>query len=254
MPLYSFGSGVLLGARNDVALNTSTPYNFGLVQDVTLDLSFTVKELYGQYQFALAIARGIGKFTGKAKLAKISAGAFNALFFGQTLAAGQTATSYLEGPTAIPTTPFQITAVNTATFVDDFGVYYSNGVKAGQPLTKVAAGPAAGQYSVSGAGVYTFASADNASGYSVQLSYTYTIAGTGENIAINNQLLGTTPTFQAVLYSTFQGNPYTLKLYSCTSSKLAFGTKLEDFVMPEIDFSIFANAAQQVGLMSVATE
>ena len=53
MAIFQFGSGVLLGARTDIA--DATPVNFGLVQEVQLDLSYTTKELYGQNQFAIAI-------------------------------------------------------------------------------------------------------------------------------------------------------------------------------------------------------
>jgi hypothetical protein len=35
-------------------------------------------------------------------------------------------------------------------------------------------------------------------------------------------------------------------LYNCVAEKLAFGTKLEDFMVPELDFQCFANAAGQV--------
>jgi hypothetical protein len=35
-------------------------------------------------------------------------------------------------------------------------------------------------------------------------------------------------------------------LYNCVAEKLSFGTKVEDFVIPELDFQCFANAAGQV--------
>ena len=41
--MYSFGSGVLLGTRTDIA--NATPVNFGLVQEVTIDETATIKEL-----------------------------------------------------------------------------------------------------------------------------------------------------------------------------------------------------------------
>ena len=37
-----------------------------------------------------------------------------------------------------------------------------------------------------------------------------------------------------------------MKLFNCVSTKLAFATKLEDFVIPELDFEIFANASGNV--------
>ncbi|MCI0468398.1 MAG: undecaprenyl-diphosphate phosphatase, partial [Beijerinckiaceae bacterium] len=72
------------------------------------------------------------------------------------------------------------------------------------------------------------------------------IGGAGQKFTVANQLLGTTPTFQAVFYTTFQGQAISLKLNNCTSSKLSFHTKLEDFVMPEFDFSCFADSAGNV--------
>ncbi len=124
-------------------------------------------------------------------------------------------------------------------------------VATGLPLTKVAAGstPAAGQYAVA-AGVYTFAAADT--GKAVLLTYTYTLAASGQRFAVTNQLLGTTPFFQAQFYTTFQGQAVSLKLNNATSSKLTFGTKLEDFVMPEFDFSCFADATGTVMTWSFA--
>jgi hypothetical protein len=236
--MFSFGSGVLLGTRTDVA--NATPINFGLVQEVQLDLSFTSKELYGQYQWPVAIARGQGKMTGKAKMARISGMAFNNLFFGQTLGAGQLATSFGEAGTIPASTPFTVSVANAATWQDDYGVIYS---ATGLPLTKVASGPAAGQYSVA-AGVYTFAAGD--AGKAVLISYTFTGAGSGQQVTLPNPLLGTTPTFQAQLFTTFQGQPLNVKLFNCVSNKLAFQTKLEDFVIPELDFAVAASAAGNV--------
>jgi len=80
--MYSFGSGVLLGTRTDIA--NATPVNFGLVQEVTIEESATVKEIYGQYQYPLVAARGTVKTTGKAKVARISGLAFANLFWHYT--------------------------------------------------------------------------------------------------------------------------------------------------------------------------
>lgn len=240
--MYSFGAGVLQAFRNDTANNT--PINFGLVQEVTLDFSFNVKELYGQYQFPLAIARGTGKATGKAKAAALSGIAMASLFFGLALATGQTATAFGEAG-SIPATPFQVTVANTATFIDDLGVLFA---LTGLPLKKVASAPTTGQYSVSGAGVYTFAAADTL--LAVLISYTYAQAGTGQKMTISNQLLGTTPTFQCNFFTTFQGKPLTFRGFSATSSKLGLASKLEDFIMPDFEFNFNANAAGNIGELS----
>ncbi|MFZ0559870.1 MAG: hypothetical protein WAN31_01825 [Methylovirgula sp.] len=242
--MYSFGSGVLLGTRTDI--DNATPVNFGLVQEVTIDEQAGVKELYGQYQRPLAIARGTIKTTGKAKVARISGLAFANLYYGLTPAAGQVATSFAEAGTVAASTPYIVNVVNAANFVADAGVLYA---ASGLPLTKVASSPSAGQYSVAD-GVCTFNAAD--AGKAVLVTYTYAIAGSGQKFTVANQLIGTTPTFQAIFYTTFQGQAVTLQLNNCTSSKLSFGTKLEDFTLPEFDFSCFADSSGDVMTWSFA--
>jgi len=238
--MYSFGSGVLIGTRNDIP--NATPVNFGLVQAVTIDEAATVKELYGQNQRPVAIGRGTIKTTGKASVARISGLALASLFYGYTPVAGQLATAFGEAGTGpIPATPFQLTVVNTATFVDDLGVINA---ATGIPFTKVAAVPAVGQYSVSAAGIYTFAAADT--GKTVLFSYTYTIPTVGQKFVVKNELLGFTPTFSAQFYTTFQGQQVSVKINNATSSKFSFATKLEDFAIPDFEFSCFADAAGNV--------
>ncbi len=110
--------------------------------------------------------------------------------------------------------------------------------------------PASGQYSRIALGVYTFNSSD--AGKAILANYTYTVSGAGQKFTVANQLLGTTPTFQALFYTTFQGQAISLKLNNCTSNKLSFQTKLEDFVLPEFDFSCFADASGNVMTWSFA--
>jgi len=238
--MYQFGSGVLLGFRTDIA--NGTPLNFGMVQEVTLDQSFTSKELYGQNSFALAVARGTAKFTGKAKLARISGLVFSSIFYGQGIATGRKATIYGEADSVPGSSTYTITVAQSATFDTDYGVVYA---ATGLPFTKVASGPATGQYSVS-AGVYTFAAGDASA--NVLISYTYTVSGSGEKLVVANPLLGAQPTFQCRLFGKdpTNGNECSVTLYQCVATKLSFGTKLEDFVIPELDFSVQQNAAGNV--------
>jgi len=240
--MYSFGSGVLLGTRTDIA--NATPVNFGLVQEVTIEESASIKEIYGQYQYPLVSARGTIKLTGKAKVARISGLAFANLFFGVTPSSGQLATSFAESAAVPASSPYTAMVANAAAFVDDDGVLYA---ATGLPLTKVSSTPSSGQYSVS-AGVYTFNASDTAK--ALLINYTYNLTETGQKLTVSNTLLGTTPTFQALFYTTFQTQPVSIKLNNCVSSKLSFQTKLEDFTMPEFDFSCFADAAGNVMTLS----
>lgn len=240
--MYSFGSGVLYGVPS--AAN-STPARFGGLQEVSLDFSFNVKELYGQYQFPLAIARGTGKVQAKAKQANIHSLMFNQIFFGQSLVTGETSVAVEEaGTVPSPTGPYTITVANSATFVADLGVTYT---LTGLPLTCVATAPTTGQYSYS-AGVYTFAAAD--AGLGVKLNYSYTVAASGKKLVINNQLLGQSPFFQAAFTTVYNSKRCSFILNKCISNKLTFATKLEDFVIPEFDFSCFADDGGVIGTLS----
>lgn len=235
--MYVFGSGVLIGTPSG-----GSPINFGLAQEVTLNIATTTKALYGQNNFPVAIGSGTRKMTGKAKLARISGQALGNLFFGVNPSAGGVQTQFGETTSVPATSPFVYNTTFRASYVSDQGVVYAS---TGLPLKVVASAPTAGQYSVS-AGVYTFSSAD--AGAAILVSYTYAAAGSGLNIAVVSQPIGPSITFSANLFAAdpTTGKQFSLFLYNCVAEKLSFGTKLEDFMVPELDFQCFANAAGQV--------
>ena len=240
----AFGSGILVATP---ATALATPVQFGALQDVSIDFSFASKQLMGQYQFPIAFARGEGKISGKAKFANINSDVFNTLFFNSTTTVGQKLWAYNEGGT-ITTTAY--TAVNGATYDADLSVFYvSTGVK----LTKVASAPAAGQYTVTAAGVYGFNTTDN--GKAILVSYSYTQAVTGAKTTIGNNLAGVVTGFQIDFYQTnpnIAGAQWSLRLYNCFSSKLSFASKNQDFNIPEFDFEAVANAANNIGEINTA--
>lgn len=246
----AFGSGALWGIPTfdltGAAITTPTPVAFGVLQDVTLDFSLTEKALYGMYNYPLEIAGAEGKLTGKAKFARISGLLFN-LLFGETLAVGETRTIVNESGT-VPTTPFAITVAQAASWVFDLGVIYQG---TGGMLQRVATPSAAGQYSVA-AGVYTFYSGDT--GAKVWISYTYSIAtGPGQTVTLHNYPMGVRPKFQVVLRGIYAPNYLYLTLNRCISSKLALGTKLNDWTIPEMDFSAMADDSNLIGSASYAS-
>jgi hypothetical protein len=244
MAFAIFGPGSLYLTRTDVA--NSTPVNIGYVQEFSLDEAAETKDLFGQNQYPLVSARGTIKITGKAKAAELSGIAVNNCYHGQSNFSSGQLQMASSPSTAIPTTPFQITPTvpGSGTWTTDLGVINA---ATGLPFQKVASGPTTGQYSVA-AGVYTFAAADDSGGnaYSVIITFAYTTTGSGQTMIVTNQLIGTTPLFQLDYATTLNGNPYYLRLFQCIASKLGQSFKLTDFMMPEIDFSVFANAAGQV--------
>ena len=94
--MFVFGSGVLIGTPTG-----GSPINFGLVQEVSLNVAATTKALYGQYNFPVAIGSGTKKMTGKAKMARVSGQALGSLFFGLPPIAGVTQTQFGE-TTSVP--------------------------------------------------------------------------------------------------------------------------------------------------------
>jgi hypothetical protein len=238
MTQYAFGIGALVALRTDTAI--ATPAQFGTLQDVQLDMSFTIKELTGQFQAAAALARGALKITGKAKAARITAANFNNIFFGQTLSTGNTLTQLSEAGAVPASAPYTVTVANHATFVADLGVAYA---ATGVLLTPVASAPATGQYSVA-AGIYTFGAGD--AGAALLFTYTYTTT-TGTSLALTNALMGSQPTFKLILNEQYQGKLFNLELNSVIAPKLSLAFKNEDFMIPEFDFQASADSAGNIG-------
>jgi hypothetical protein len=170
--MFVFGSGVLIGTQLNTGTTPPTPINFGLVQKVSVDTSVSVKELYGQYAFPVAVGSGTRKVTCKATLARFSGQAIGRLFYNQIPTPGSTLSSFAEVHNVPASTPYTITVAQSTHFIADQGVTYA---ATGLPLVAVASGPTQGQYSFA-AGVYSFAAADE--GLGVLISYTYSVAAT----------------------------------------------------------------------------
>lgn len=243
---FGFGTGVMFAVRNDIS--AQTPVRFGAMQEVTVDFAGDTKMLYSQSQYPIDVARGKVKIDCKAKVAQISAAIFNTIFWGGTIAAGQTLISYSESHTVPATSPFTVAATNAATFLDDLGAAYhsqSNGSNVG-PLTYAASPAATGSYGVSG-GTYTFTTGDKS--VVVDLNYSYTVT-TGLTVTQGNPFMGTTPYFVTEFSDTFEGGNITLKLYRCVGSRLSMPTRLDDFYISDFDFQGFADASNNTFLFT----
>jgi hypothetical protein len=241
---FFFGAGALYGLDNSTP--TPTPVKFGTLQDVSVEFSADVKELYGANQFPAHIGRGKNKITCKAKLGQIQGALLNVLYFGLPKNTGELLSAQKEAAQIPAATPFTVTVANGAAFAQDLGVVYAAD---GAPLTQVPSAPVVGQYSVGAGGIYTFAAGD--AGKAILIDYLYTSATTGGTIAISNQPMGLAPTFKAVLSGVTDGKTMTLILNQCISSKLTLPTKNEDHLIVEFDFSAMADDNDQVGTLTV---
>lgn len=244
MAFAAFGPGILIVTRTD--LTTPLAINVGYAQELSIDFAGTTKQLYGQKQFPLVAARSTIKATGKWKTAMISGLAWNAAFFGGTMSTGGIA--WAVDSTALGST-LGVTVTNSSVFDADLGVTYST---KGLPLQRVSTltTPTAGQYNVGSSGVYMFSTADG--GLQMNFTYSYT-TGTGQSLLLTNQTIGNTPTFQLDYYTSLNqptAKPFVVRLYQNVGAKASMAFKLEDFMMPEFDFDLFANASNQVFLIT----
>lgn len=234
--IATFGPGILMVTRIDIA--NQTPINIGKAQEFSLNFKGSSKELFGQNQMPDLVARSTVKVSGKMKSARLSGIATNSVFFGGTLASGGFQWNIGEANTPVTTT-YQVT--NHTTFDQDLGVVYA---ATGQPLIKVASAPTVGQYSVNtGTGTYTINVTDENN--PLLFNYTSTVA-TGQQLTYTNQPIGTTPVFQLDYWNNVNqptASPFAIRLFSCVADSFALQFKLEDFNLPEFDFSCFCNAA-----------
>lgn len=251
MPVYEFGSGTMWGiptvtlAGNNVT--TPTPVPFGKMQDVSIEFSQGVKELYGLYKYPIDVAGTTGKISGKAKVAQIQALLFNSLLFGETLSANEIKVAYREAANTGNANSVTPSYNGASVFLYDLGVSFNS---TGLPLTRGANAANNGIYSVDANGTYLFGVGD--ANKAVNISYAYVGNGAAANqFIINNQLLGLQTFFKGVFSINRAGKFLTIVLNRCVATKLSFATKLEDFVIPEFDFSAMADASDQVGTISV---
>lgn len=242
---YGFGTGDIYGVTA-----TGASIKIGTLQNVQIGFSFDEKQLHGQKGFPVAVARGKGKIEGKWESGQLDVAAYNSLFFGESSLTAGGRKAVRGEYSVVPSTPFTITAANAgaggADFIKDLGVL---DFATGDSLTQVGSGatPSTGQYKVSAAGVYTFASAD--AGKKVLLSYIHATS-TGSRLDITNRDMGAQPEFELILASSFQGKTALCHLFRCTSNKLDLPFKQDDFLLPESAFGAFANDSDQIGYMS----
>ena len=245
MTMMSFGAGDVYATQiqdaSGNAITNASPIRIAGLQEMSIDFQGDLKEYYGQSRYALYVAQGKVKTTGKMKGAFIDAVSLNTLFFGLGTTSGTMKAVNVDNTgTVVPSTPFTITPTvpNGGTFVEDLGVRNASG----QIMTKVASAPTTGQYSVA-AGVYTFAAADVGVKMFTSFSYTYTDVG-AKRISLQNLAMGATPILKLHYMTQYQGKRALVVLESVISQKLGlFSAKNDDFSVPELEFTAQADAS-----------
>lgn len=179
----AFGTGILYGVAlldaAGAAVANPTPVQFGAMQDISADISFEQKMLYGSYQFPIAVGRGKGKLEFKAKNANINAAMMGNLLFGLPVSAGikdVIQNSPQTVPTTLGVTGITVAVGGTSYVVGDI-VTVNTGtstVKATAVVTTVSAGVVTGLQVVSSGNYSVAPSAAGA-----------TTGGTGTGLTVN---------------------------------------------------------------------
>lgn len=247
--MINFGSGKIIAVpthlADGTAIATPTPVVLGTMQEVSLDLSVEMKSLYGSKRYPIAVGQGKGKTEIKAKYAEIDGGILGSLFFGKVASTGIKAAVF-DSAATIPATPGPYTLTvappGSGSFVSDLGVQDAT---SGAQLSRVASAPATGQYSVSAAGVYTFATADQ--GKAVRISYEYSATTGGQVWTMSNETMGYTPAFTLLLQNGYMGKTMVCKLNRCVSGKLNVPFKSDDFALYDFEVEAFAADNGELG-------
>jgi hypothetical protein len=247
--MFMFGSGILWGTpltdATGAAIAQPTPLIFGTLQDSEIDIKFELKQLHGQNQFAVAVGRGKGQITGKAKLGDIRAAFLETLIFGVSGSNGIVGAVY-DTVGAAAAASVVVTPPSSGTWAADLGVINS---VTGREMKRVASAPTTGQYSVT-AGTYTFAAADV--GVVMYINYRYTATSTtARQMNITNLPMGYAPSARIDFYGPYQGKSAVLTLNNCISDGFKLGSKNDDFTVPEMGFTAFANQAGIIGTLAL---
>lgn len=241
MTQYIFGAGYVLGKRTDVA-NTQ-PAFFGTTQEWSFDIDQKLVKLIGQFKDPVDVAPSERDITGKIKFARMQATMFGNMLLGVT----PTASSGFDliGPEAITPGTTSFTVASGATFSEDLGVFYHS---TGVALTPVAAAPAAGQYvaGLAGVGTYTINVADE-----VALDVFYQVTTTSQfKIVLPSQLMGSGPVCElnfSVPYTVGGvAKKFNLQFPAVRFGKTPMNFKNAAYMIPEMDFTCFANSAGNV--------
>ena len=213
-----FGTGVLAIGEIQV----------GIVESANIDQKGTLKTLQGGSEFAIASAVTGRTLSGKISFRDLDYALIASLQPGATTTTGSLKAAVNEAG-AVTLSVHTKTVANSATFDSNAGVIGPDG----RTMTKVAATPALGQYTVA-AGVYTFNASEVGT---VRISYFYTSAS-GTTVAVANRLTTVAPTFVLKLFTNDDaGDSFGIKVYAVTIPSLSIALASEDFSKQDLEWS-----------------
>jgi hypothetical protein len=226
--LYGVGSAFIKDASNNA-------FQFGVLQDVSVDFQVSTKPLYGSNGYPVDVAATERKVTGKIKFAQFEIKTLGSLLGGTTTAGRKLANvnHTVSASSSITVTP------TGSGFYADLGVLDNNG----NAMTLTGSAPQVGAYAVNtSTGVYTFNASETGS---LQISYQYS-STSGYTLAVNNAPMGQAQTYELTLWPSYKGESASLRLFAVTIPKLALALKNNDHLAQDLEFEAFANTQGKV--------
>lgn len=219
-----------------------TPIPFALIKSADVEVNQSKIPVRGAYKGPVDVGDGDLDVKVKIDFMEVRASLIAAVSTGATTVTGSKLLSPGESFT-VPTTPFQVTVAQGATFSENAGVW---DVTAGKWLDVVPSAPATGQYSFSGAGLYTFAAADVA--HAVVIYYVYTSASVGKTVTFLNQIQGPSTYFLVRVYNIYTTGgvvkPLGWELPQVHFSKLSMAMKVGDWTATNVEGIASADVGQ----------
>lgn len=249
MSHYNFGAGSAFARRTDTATAVTKPSFLGVLQELTLNVDQTLKELQGQYKLPVDIAPAQMKITGTAKFARVQADTIYNTILGQEVTEATGSGFDMAIAEAHTPTTTALTVTNAgASFVEDMGVFYH---LTGIQLTPVTGAPGTGSYA-SGSGTYAIAAGD--ASVALDVYYTFAVSSLTQ-LTMANVLMGEGPQFELLFANTYsvQGTPkkFNIKLNQCRASKVNFPFKNVDYTIMDLEFQAFGDSAGNWGVWAL---
>jgi hypothetical protein len=238
-----FGAGRFFGINN---VSNPTPMVGGVMQDQTITIKRSTKSLYGEGSLAADVCGADIEVTGKITLGASSVRIVSDMMFGNAANDGQILQANQEAGQVPASSTYIVTVANSEDWTVDLGV---RDLVTGLPMTRVASGPAAGQYAVA-AGVYTFAAAD--ASLKVSVSYLYTNSEAGKSVSLINQPMGNFGNFTAVMVFPWSNEQDILTLNNCLASDHEIASKGGDYGKPTFGFMAACDTDDTLGSFSFA--
>lgn len=244
--MHSFSTGFLAAIP---AGANPTPVPFAILQDVSIDISRDLKKLRGQNKHVIAVGEAGVDVTGKVGNGSFFGAAMATILGGAAVAGSELP---IVGETAtIPTTPFQVTVAQGATFKKNYGVL---DLTTGKMMTRGATATGTGVYSVNETtGQYTFNTAD--AGHKVSFVYTHMAAALGTSVAITNSVMSIATGVQLAAFGPKVGTTALGFIgYNTHFTKFGLSLKVEDFAAQSADFFCAQSATSDAVFDLIAPE